>query len=193
MKKVILVLAVVVMVFVVSAEATLLTFTHEGTGSGTLDGELFPALDFVITATGDTGDRLSLGIGNGWWINHISASISIDGLGDFDFLTGTRTFVNNDSSTVGFSRANPEEDGWDLFNGPTDAVFNTWDMLGPIGPISGLGHLFQWGVFPQINTTEGILFFDDDSEVGATFTATPEPGTMVLLGLGGLMLRRKHN
>jgi len=68
-------------------------FTHEGSGSGTLDGSPFGASDFVITAFGDTVNRLSFGVG--WYIGHSSASISIDGVGDFDLLTGTRTFVNN--------------------------------------------------------------------------------------------------
>jgi len=170
------------------APAGILTFTHEGNGSGTLADSPFAASDFVVTAFGDTDDRQSFG--DGWWIDHISASISIDGLGDFDFLTGTRTFVNNDTSTVGFSRAGSSAD---LFNGPTDAVFGTWDMLGPIGPISGSGRLMQWAYTPLINTTGGILIFDSDSGVSTTFTAIPEPATICLLGLGGLLLRRRKS
>ena len=169
------------------APAGVLEFTLEGNGSGTLSGNPFQASDFVITAVGDTGDRASHP--NGWYINHISASISIDGLGDFDILTETRTFVNNNTLTVGFSRGNY---GSDLFNGLNDAVFDTWDMLGPIGPISGLGRLMQWDMSPQIYTTEGILLFNTDSDVGATFTAVPEPATICLLGLGGLGLLRRR-
>jgi len=170
------------------APAGILMFTHDGNGSGTLAGSSFTASDFVITAVGDTDDRQSFG--NGWWIDHISASISIDGLGDFDLLTGTRTFVNNARSTVGFSRAGNSAD---LFNGPTNAVFDTWDMLGPIGPISGSGSLMQWANTPLINTTGGILFFNTDPDVSATFTAIPEPATICLVGLGGLLLRRRKN
>ena len=188
MKKVILVLAVVVMCFSISAESQILTFVHEGNGSGTLGGNPFAALDFVIAAVGDTGDRDLYS--SGWFIDHLSASISIDGLGDFELLTGTRTFVHNNHQTVGFSRAGIN--GADLFDGPTDAQFATWDMLNPIGPISGSGSLMQWTNIPQINTTGGILAFDSGSSY-AIFTAIPEPGTVLLLSLGGLMLRRKHN
>ncbi|MBN2271047.1 MAG: PEP-CTERM sorting domain-containing protein [Sedimentisphaerales bacterium] len=174
------------------APAGILMFTHEGNGSGTLGGNAFPASDFVITAVGDTDDRLSFEYG--WWINHISASILIDGVGDFDILTGTRTFVNNDRSIVGFSRAKDLGGrGPDLFDGPTDAAFDTWDMLGPIGPISGSGSLMQWTLTPLINTTGGILIFDSDSGVSTTFAAVPEPATICLLGLGGFLLRRKRN
>jgi hypothetical protein len=168
-----------------------MTFTHEGSGSGTLDGSPFGASEFIITAFGDTGNRLSSG--GGWYINHSSASISITGVGDFDLLTPTRTFVNNGVYIVGFSHAGAS--GADLFNGPESLLFGSWDMLGPIGPISWSGELKQWDVFPQINTTGGLLVFDDGTP-GATFTATmvPVPGAVLLgiLGLGaaGVKLRK---
>ncbi len=184
-----LVCAVAAMFLAVSTEAGLLTFTHEGNGSGTLDGNPFSASDFVITSVGDTANRESYSAG--WFIDHSSASISIDGLGDFDILTGTRTFVNNSKQKVGFSRAGI--DGIDLFSGPTDAQFATWDMLDSIGPISGPVRLIQWPRYPLIDTSGGILSFDDISGSGTgTFTAVPEPATLLLLGLGAFVLRRKR-
>ncbi len=72
------------------------------------------------------------------------------------------------SQTVGFSRE-PGAGGADLFNGPSHAQFATWDMLSPIGPISGSGYLLQWHYSP-IDTTGGILIFNDDT-CDATFTA----------------------
>jgi len=169
------------------APAGMIMFTHEGNGNGTLAGNLFPVSHFVITAVGDTGDRLSCP--GGWFIDHSWAAISIDGVGDFEFLTGTRTFVSNNSQTVGFSRAGIW--GADLFNGPTALQFATWDMLDPIGPISGLGRLLQWTSTPLIDTTGGILKFDSSTS-NATFTAVPEPGTVLLVGLGSLALLRKR-
>ena len=177
------------------APAEMMTFVHAGAGSGTFDGTPFPASDFVITATGETDDRYAFYDGDGWWINHTSASIWIDGVGEFEFLTGTRTFVNNSTEYVGFSRAKypGEPGGADLFDGPHDAAFADWDMLSPIGPISGDGTLMQWQLSPQIVTAGGILFFPHHSDVYTTFTAIPEPTTLAIFAFGGigLVLRRR--
>jgi hypothetical protein len=171
------------------SSAAPINFIHEGFGSGTLDGVAFSAA-FTITAVADTSDRNQLVFGGapyGWDIEHTSAAIDIDGLGSFDFITGTRTFVNNDGPVVGFSRSN-DDGGSDLFNGPTDAAFAAWDMSTSIGPISGLGILLQWGTpFENILTTGGVLYFDhaDHAEIDVRFTATiiPTPATLALLAL----------
>lgn len=169
------------------APADMLMFTHTGSGSGSLDGEPFPLSDFIITAYVDTDDRQ--GFSSGWFIDHLSASISIEGVADVDFLTATRHFVNNSGQLVGFSRAGSS--GADLFNGPSHPDFGTWDMLGPIGPISGTGYLLQWTNY-DVHTTGGILVFADGSS-DAVFTAVPEPATLGMLVVGGLalMLRRR--
>ena len=170
------------------AAATPITFIYTGTGSGTLGSVPFTASSYVITSQGDTENRQNFEIRDttGWFIDHSASSIAITGLGTFDVLTGTRTFVNNTNLTVGYSRAN----GGDLFDGPIDTVFGTWDMLGPIGPISGTGSLDQWGS-GDIDTTGGILIFADGTP-NAVFTAIPEPATMCLLGLGALGMLRKR-
>lgn len=179
----------VVLLLLTTAEASaaILTFLHEGNGSGTLGGNPFRASDFLITAVGDTDDRESFG--SGWFIGHTSASISIEGVGVVDFLTPTRHFVNNTVQIVGFSRAGS---GTDLFDGPTDPLFGAWDMLSPIGPITGQGTLLQWDHGGGINTTGGILFFDHGS-TDTTFTVVPEPGTLAMCVVGGmgLMVRRR--
>ncbi len=170
------VLTIALALLAMSAAAEQLTFIHEGSGSGTLDGSTFPASAFVITAVVDTDDRTSFT--NGWSIGHLSASITIDGLGTFDFISATRTFVNNGGQIVGFSRNGIS--GMDLFDGPENTAFADWDMLSPIGPISGDGYLMQWDDSPQINTSGGSLFFNEESS-DATFTAIPEPATIALL------------
>jgi hypothetical protein len=75
-----------------SGEASPITFTHQGSGSGTLNGVAFEPSSFVITATGDTSTVADLGLV--YLAEHTSASISITGVGSVDFVTPTATFVN---------------------------------------------------------------------------------------------------
>ena len=172
------------------ANAVPITFIHSGNGSGTIDGVAFTDSDVVFTATGNTDDRISSG--GTFIIDHLTASVEISGVGVFDFVTGTNTYVNNTVESVGFSRA----PGPDLFNGPfTTSEFGVWDMLSSIGPISGVGNFLQWDLTPVI-TSGGELFFE--SEVGGvTFEAivseVSAPSTMLLLltSIGYVFFRRK--
>ena len=112
-------------------------------------------------------------------------------MGNLGVLTGTRTFVNSGGGIVGFSRTR-ENGGADLFNGPAALGFVAWEMLDPIGPMTGEGSLLQWGREPQINTTAGILLFDVGPSP-ATFTAIPEPSTLAILAIGGMVaMGRRH-
>lgn len=169
------------------ALAAPIEFEHLGSGSGTIDGVAFSAT-FAITAVGNTNDRQDLGFA--FFIDHTSAEINIDGVGLFSFVSGTRTFVNNSAHSVGFSRAG--FGGADLFNGPTNAAFGSWDMLSSIGPISGGGELLQWGI-EDVVTSGGILFFDDFfTDVRFTATVVPAPASLTLLSITGIALTRRR-
>ena len=176
-------------IFTLSATADVITFVHECETpvSGTLDGEPFEAT-FIITASGDTDDRQS--DTDIFWIVHTSASIEIDGVGTFDFITPTRTLVNNDVGTVGLTRAQP---AGGLFIGPIgEPEFQTWDMLSSIGPISDDdGVVLEWDDGP-VQTSGGILFIEEELELNVTFTATviPTAPTIALLGPAALLVTR---
>src|SRR5918998_1680897 len=76
-----------------SAFADPITFTHQGVGSGTINGTPFSSTSYIITAVGNTSNRQPF-VG-GFSIDHESAMISITGVGTFTFTLGTRAFVNN--------------------------------------------------------------------------------------------------
>lgn len=103
---------------------------------------------------------------------------SISGMGTLNFLTSTVTFVNNAAPLPGFEGPNG-----DLYDGPLNAAFATWNMLSSIGPIAGTANLLQWTNTP-INTSGGVLVFNNGSS-DTVFTATvgttvPEPVSRVL-------------
>jgi hypothetical protein len=169
-----------------AVSASPITMIHDGSGSGTIDGVSFTSV-FTITTTGNTDDRVNFG--SGWFIDHTSASINIAGVGTFDFITPTRTFVNNNIPLVGFSRAGIS--GSDLFNGPGNAEFASWDMTTSIGPLSGGGNLIQWGS-EDVMTSGGVLFFADGF-TDAQFTAiVPAPASLALIGLAGITATRRR-
>jgi hypothetical protein len=175
-------LAAIGFVLAAAVSAAPITFIHSGMGSGTLDGVAFTNANFTIVALGDTDDRQA--IPQGFFIDHLSASISISGVGLFSFVTGTRTFINDSSNTPGFSRAGVG--GADLFNGPADLAFDGWDMLTSIVPIFGLMGLLQW-TLADVVTSGGVLVFNDQNVQGSfeaiVGQAVPEPGTLLLAGL----------
>lgn len=146
-----------------------IVLTQEGYGNGRIDGVAFPLSHFVMTAYANTAERRTEGFG--YWLPHSAASIDIDGLGTFHFLIATRTFVNSSHASVGFGRYGLFEG--DLFDGPTNAQFAAWDMLSPVGPVSGGGVLLQWDPdHGDVLTTGGILEFDFRLNVPVTFSAT---------------------
>ena len=177
-----------------AASAAPITYVHTGFGSGTLDGNGFGAaapVAFTINATSDTTTIQSCGV-DCFFNNNLTASITIGGLGTFDFLTPTRFFFNdNAGDVVGFSRAGGV--GGDLFDGPS-VPGGGWDMTTSIGPVVGIGTLLQWTNSP-VNTTGGVLVFNNGNST-SSFTATvgaPEPATLLLLGVGAVCggLRRR--
>lgn len=172
-----------------AAAAAPISYTHTGFGSGSIDGDPFglaAPVAFTITATGDTDDIESCATGC-FFIDNLTASIDIAGVGSFDFTTATRYVSNTNVDSIGFSR----ETGA-LFIGPTVV---DWDMTTSVGPVSGSGQLFQWLSSP-VNTDGGVLVFNSADGVESTFEArvgfVPEPASLLLLASGiAVAVRRR--
>ena len=183
-------------VLVASSFAGTLTIAHTGTGYGTLNGIPFGATDFTIIAIANTANVTGIEYGVRW-VKDDSASISIDGLGSFMFIGNTYNFDNYADELVGFGGS-----CCDLFNGPRDTAFGTWDMLSSVGPIHGGGQLMQWEKNGTATSGGTLLLFGTMYEY-TTFTATlsgssvPEPASFwfaaaALLGLAAFR-RKSHN
>lgn len=186
MKRSGLLLTLALSAWCMAASALPITFISEGTGTGSIGATSFTSNAYRITSTGDTDDRQSLpGV---FFIDHLTASIEIFGIGVFDFITPTRTFVNNTLGGSGFSRAGAT--GIDLSD-RFDPVFHAWDMLTSFGPLLTTASLEQWD-FSPVDTSGGVLAFNDAQTRGifqATVgTSVPEPTSASLFGLALLAL-----
>jgi hypothetical protein len=147
-----------------TAAADPIKISHQGEGMGNINGVPFNFTIFTVTAAGDTDDRVDFG--GGYYIIHDTASIDILGVGVFQFVTPTLTFVNNGVQIVGLSRS---DSFLDLFNGPSNAAFGAWDMTTSIGPHDGVGTVLQWNSGDFI-TDAGVLNMLDGGAF-AIFTA----------------------
>jgi hypothetical protein len=182
-------------------------FLHRGVASGallSLDGSspriTFGPSSFTIDAIADTDNRRTLrlgGVGDGYGydIQHASVTITIDGVGSFDLLVPTRTYVihGDGDARVGFgmigSIAPP-----DLFNGPMVSGLAGWDMTTSIAGEAAEGaRVFQWDA-AQVRTTGGRLMLDFQSSAAWQFEAVvvPVPGAVCVLAAFGVVTARRR-
>lgn len=171
-----------------SASAIIVNITHAGTASGTLGGVAFTSRAFTITAVADSANRMD--VPNAYLLPHTSAHVSLAGLGEFDFLSPTLSaaLVGNGSGQVGFGTAQ-----FALIDGPAGPDFATYDFLTDIGPITAGGQILQWSR-ANLNTTGGVLIFNNASATPITYQgdAVPAPACVLPLGLAAAALRRRR-
>lgn len=172
------------------ANANIIYMVHQGSGSGSIGQLSFNDANFTITTSADFDNTISYL--NGKRLVHETATIDIEGVGTFDILTETQTFVNYNFGTVGLTRTTLG----DLFIGPFSTEFFGWEMDTEIAPISGDGNLLQWA-FEDVITTGGRLGFDS-SPTDATFSASytlpsiPTPAALSLMAISGLAASRRR-
>lgn len=172
------------------ADATPITYTEIVTASGSLGGTAYTNALVTLIATGDTTGIVSTGPIT--LATPVSVTVTITAAG----LDGPFTFTDpyvvfRSGGLAGIARGTPAARGSDLLN-VTNSVFNTYDLATSIGPISGT---------PSFNATTGFAtnagtFFINSVAGNATFQAAlqatpiPEPSSLALLAMGGLVAMR---
>jgi hypothetical protein len=169
-----------------------ITFTFQGTGTGTVGATPFTDQSYTITATADTSEvTFNAGI---YDLTNSSATIQIAGFSTATFLITTGEFDNQNPflfdgqevAALGFTSGGG--DLGDLYG----ATFETYALNGSIGPLF-FPQAFGFAAFSDVSTTIGNITFSDEANVTfSAVTAAPEPGPFALIagGLGGLALAR---
>jgi PEP-CTERM motif len=179
---------VVALATVLNAEP--ITFTINGTGSGTVGATAFTDAAFTVTLTTDTTLIEPLGPSAFITPDVSGVGLNIAGFADGTFDDSWAILV---AETGDAALSTPLE--FDLING-NNAIFATYDLQSSLGPVS-LNSPTTFGQFLNIPTSIGDVTIND-SLANVTLTAVasdvPEPATLALtaLGLLGLMRMRRR-
>lgn len=160
------------------SRADLITITFESVGSGDLDGQGFTDESFVITAYGDTNNRMTFS--DGFFFINDSATITfadLNGGAPIEITTVTTVNLNTTFDGITFGNDVLKYDVLLLF----DSALNGYDLLTSLPAVSGTGFLSDAGT--PLQTSAGILnFATSEPTVNVFATSVPEPSSFALLG-----------
>ena len=187
------ILAAVLLCPVNQVQASPITYSLTSTATGTLGASSFTNAAVTVTLTGDISNVMP---GPAPFtdivVNSGAATVSVPGLGTGTFTDPVVILSTlNDASATNFGVPAvlilDETSGTGILV-QTGSIFSTYDLRGPLGPLSGTGGVASGShITPIFPTTAGNLTWAIGQSLGtSTFTAvtTPEPGTWVLLGSG---------
>jgi hypothetical protein len=180
------------------AGATTITYTFQGTATGTAGLTAFTNEPFTITLTGNTDDintpsccDVDLSTASG-----IAGTVYIDTIGTAPLADTQAVFVNPTEETIGIWHYN-EPDWLDIVTSAA-LTYNLQTSIGPITPSAAYGNVQMGGHYLQ--SYLGNLAFSSVSDVtfsaavdSTTSDSAPEPATVILLsiGLAALALRAR--
>jgi hypothetical protein len=172
---------------VAPALAVPITYTEQATATGSLGGVGFTDASVLLTMNNDTTNIIG-----GPTLFEIlgTVTVSVNGAGPVTFADSMEVFSAQAIATVGFADLTLSLDILD----DTSAFFTNYDLITPIGPISGNpAHSSLNQSFP---TTGGAFILLSVGNETSTFTATtvaiPAPGGLpVVLAFGGVLFAAK--
>ena len=172
-----------------TAQASLITYTLAGQGSGTVNGVAFTAQAFTITGIGDTTNLTTIFF-NAPAVPLSSLTFTINGFAAATatpqmYMANFNAFVPNN---LGFTNLTGNQ--FEQFS----AGSGSWGVISSIGPVSA-----TFSDSLQTPTNLGnvrITSFTGPTTFTATLGASsvPEPGTLAMLALGlsvGIVARRR--